>query len=39
MTLNPHEDGLILFEYGTGLSHGNLSASHLVCEGYMGSRK
>ena len=28
MTLNMHEDGLILCEYGVGLSHGDLSASH-----------
>ena len=27
MTLNLHEDGLILCEYGSGLSHGGLNAS------------
>ena len=39
MTLDLHEDGLILCENGAGLSHGSLSASHPVCEGCMGSRK
>ena len=39
MTLNMHEDGLILCEYGAGMSHGSLSASHPIHEGYMGSRK
>ena len=39
MTLNLHEDGLILYEYGAGLSHGKLSASHSLREGRMGSRK
>ena len=39
MTLEQYEDGLILCENGAGLSHGSLSASHLVCEGCMGSRK
>ena len=39
MTLDLHEDGLILFENGSGLSHSSLSASHPVCEGCMGSRK
>ena len=39
MTLNLHEDGLILCENGAGLSHGSLSASHPVLEGCMGSRK
>ena len=28
MTLNLHEDGLILCEYGVDMSHGGLSASH-----------
>ena len=37
MTLNLHEDGMILCEYGVGLSHGSLSASHPICEGWMGS--
>ena len=39
MTLDLHEYGLILWENGAGLSHGSLSASLLVREGYMGSRK
>ena len=39
MTLNLHEDGLILCEYGAGLSHVGLSASHSVSYGSMGSRK
>ena len=39
MTLDLHEDGLILCENGAGLSHGSVSASHPVREGYMGSRK
>ena len=39
MTLDLHEDGLILCENGAGLSHGNLSASHPVRDGCMGSRK
>ena len=39
MTLDLHEDGLILCYNGAGLSHGSLSASHPVHEGYMGSRK
>ena len=39
MTLDLHKDGLILFENGTGLSHGSLNASHPVREGYMDSRK
>ena len=39
MTLNLHEDGLILCEYGAGLSHGNVSASHPLREGRMGSHK
>ena len=28
MTLDLHEDDLILCEYDTGLGHGGLSASH-----------
>ena len=39
MTLDLYEDGLILCENGAGLSHGSLSASHPICEGYMGGRK
>ena len=39
MTLDLHEDGLILCENGASLSHGSLSASHLIREGCMGSRK
>ena len=39
MTLNLHEDGLILCEYGIGLSNGSLSASHPVRKGCIGSRK
>ena len=39
MTLDLHEYDLILCENGVGLSHGSLSASHPVSEGYMGSRK
>ena len=39
MTLNQHEDGLILCENATGPSHGSLSTSHPVREGWMGSRK
>ena len=35
MTLDLHEDGLILCENGAGLSHGSLSVSHPVCEGCM----
>ena len=27
MTLNLHEDGLILCDYGAGLSHGSLSVT------------
>ena len=38
MTLDLHEDGLILCENGAGLSHGSLSASHPVREGCIGSR-
>ena len=39
MTLDLYEDGLILCENGAGLSHGSLSVSHPICEGYMGGRK
>ena len=39
MTLDLHEDGLILCENGASLSLGSLSASHSVCEGCMGNRK
>ena len=39
MTLDLHEDGLIMCENGAGLSHGSLSVSHLVREGYMVNRK
>ena len=39
MTLDLHEDGLILCENGAGLSHGSLSASHPVRKACMGSRK
>ena len=39
MTLDLHEDDLILCEHGAGLSHDSLSASHPVLEGSMGSRK
>ena len=39
MTLTLHEDVLILCEYGTGLSHGNLNASHPVLESCIGNRK
>ena len=35
MTLDLHEDGLLLCENGDGLSYGSLSASHLVYEGCM----
>ena len=35
MTLDLHEDGLILCENGTSLSHGSLSMSHPVCKGLM----
>ena len=30
VTLDLHKDGLILYKYGTGLSHGKLSASHPI---------
>ena len=39
MTLDLHEDGLILCKNGAGLSHGSFSVSHPVSEGCMGSRK
>ena len=39
VTLDLHEDGLILCENEVGLSHGSLSVSHQVREGCMGSRK
>ena len=39
VTLDLHEDGLILCENGVGLSHGSLNASHPVREGCMGSPK
>ena len=39
MTLDLHEDGLILCENGAGMSHGSLSESHPVREGCMGSLK
>ena len=39
MTLDLHEYGLILCENGAGLSIGDLSASHPIREGCMGSRK
>ena len=39
MTLDLHEDGMILCENCAGLSHGSLNASHPVREGCMGSRK
>ena len=39
VTPNLHEDGLILCEYGAGLSHISLCASHPICEGCMGSHK
>ena len=39
VTLNLHEDGLILCEYGACLSHGILNANHPVHEGCMGSHK
>ena len=39
MTLNLQEDDLILCEYGVGLSHGSLNASHPLRKGRMGSRK
>ena len=39
VTLDLHEDGLVLCENGSGISHGSLSASHPIREGYMGSRK
>ena len=39
MTLDLHEDGLILCENGAGMSHGSLSASHHVRDGCMGIRK
>ena len=39
MTLNLHEDGLILCEYGVGLRHGSLNASHPIREGCIGNRK
>ena len=39
VTLDLHEDGLILCENGVSLSNDNLSASHPVCEGCMGSCK
>ena len=39
MTLDLHEDGLILCENGAGMSHGSLSASHLVREGCIGGCK
>ena len=39
MTLDLHEDGLILCENGGSLSHGSLSASHPIREGCMGSHK
>ena len=39
MTLDLHEDGMILCKNGAGMSHGSLSASHPVREGCMGNRK
>ena len=39
LTLDLHEDGLILCENGAGLSHGSLRASHPVREGCMSSCK
>ena len=39
LTINLHKDGLILCEYGIGLSHGSLSVSHPLREGRMGSLK
>ena len=39
MTLDLHDDDLIMCENGACLSHGSLSASHPVREGCMGSRK
>ena len=36
VTLVLHEDCLILCYDGSSLSHGSLSASHLICEGGMG---
>ena len=39
MSLDLHEYGLILCENGAGLSHGDLSVSHPIHEGCMGSRK
>ena len=39
VTLDLHEDDLIMCENGTGLSHGSLSASHPVREVCMGSHK
>ena len=35
MTLDLHEEGLILCENGASLSHGSLIASHPVREGFM----
>ena len=37
--MNLHEDAPILCEYGAGMRHGSLSASHPLYEGHMGSRK
>ena len=39
MTLDLHEDDLILCENGTGSSHGSLSVSHPVREGSLGNHK
>ena len=39
MTMDLHEDGLILCENGAGLSQGSLSESRPIREGCMGSRK
>ena len=39
MTLDLHEDGLILCENETGLSHGSLSGSHPIREDCIGSSK
>ena len=37
MTLNPHEDGIVLSKYGCGLSNDNLGAFHSLGQGNMSS--
>ena len=39
MTLNLHEDGVVMCKQGVGLCHDDLSVCHPLNKGYMGSRK